>query len=272
MPGHAPDALLEETLASLRGLLGPDLDRLRVERAVVGIVCSGVLLSDGSGGTAGTPRPEDCCVAFDRRQPPSGAIVGLPVRKLFDPWPAEPYAHSLAVASLCALSAQWLNADRYRAVFDRDALDLVEFKAGMKVVLVGAFHSYIERIKAVAGLDLKVLELRPDALREEDMPFYVPAERAAEAVSAADAVIMTGLTVANGTLAGLLRLARPDAFVAVVGPTGSILPDALFRRGAKMASGCVLTDPAVALDLLSQGASARHLYGRCARKVNLLPR
>lgn len=266
------NAILDETSDALRGLIGPAWERLRVERAVVGVVCSGVLLSDGSGGTAGSPRPEDCCAAFDRRLPPPGAIAGLPVGKLFEPWPVEPYAHSLAVAALCALSAPWLNADRYRAVFDRDALDLVELKPGMKVVLVGAFHSYIDRIKAVAGLSLKVLELCPDALREEDVPFYVPAERAAEAVPQADAVIMTGLTVANGTLAGLLSLARPDAFVAVVGPTGSILPDALFSRGAKMASGCVLTDPGAALDLLSQGASARHLYGKCARKVNLLPR
>jgi uncharacterized protein (DUF4213/DUF364 family) len=79
------------------------------------------------------------------------------------------------------------------------------------------------------------------------------------------------MTVVNGTLEGLLALAAPEASVIVVGPSGSLLPDALFSRGVRWAGGCALTDPDAALELLAQGARARHLYGTCARRINLAP-
>ncbi|MBI5239045.1 MAG: DUF364 domain-containing protein [Elusimicrobia bacterium] len=263
------DGLLAETVAALRRLHGASWERLRVERAVVGVVFSGVKLSDGSGGLAGTPRPEGRWLQ-EAPQPP-GALAGLPAAGLLEPWPEDPYRRALAVAALNALSAPWLRPERYRVVADRDALALLELKAGMSVALVGAFSSYIDRLKAVSGLRLKVLELRAEALRDADRGLFVPAFRAAEVLPGCDAVLITGMTVVNETLEGLLALAAPKAQVILVGPSGSLLPDELFARGVRWASGCVVCDPDAALDLLSQGARARHLYGACARRVNLAP-
>jgi uncharacterized protein (DUF4213/DUF364 family) len=193
------------------------------------------------------------------------------VLSLFEPWPEEPFRRALAVAALNALSAPWLDGGRYRVVFDRDAFDLLELRPGMNVAMVGAFSSYIDRLQASAGLRLKVLELHEEAMRVQDMPLFVPASRAPEVVPACDALIITGLTAVNGTLEGLLSLASPKAEVIVVGPSGSMLPDALFARGARWVGGCALTDPDAALGLLALGAGARHLYGACARRINLAP-
>jgi uncharacterized protein (DUF4213/DUF364 family) len=264
-------SLLAETLGRLRGLHGPALAGLRIERAVVGVVFSGVKLSDGRGGLAGSPRPEDQLYGKDAATQPPGALAGLPVLSLLEPWPEEPFRRALAVAALNALSASWLEGGAYRVVYDRDALDLLELRPGMSVALVGAFSSYIDRLRSVPGLRLKVLELRESALREQDKPLYVPASRAAEVVPACDALVITGMTLVNGTLEGLLRLAAPTASVIVVGPSGSMLPDALFARGVRWAGGCVLTNPDAALELLAQGGRARHLYGNCARRINLAP-
>ena len=262
-------SLLAETLDQLRGLHGPALAGLRIERAVVGVGFSGVKLSDGSGGLAGTPRLEKYPSGKEASLQPPGALAGLPVLSLFEPWPEEPFRRALAVAALNALSAPWLEGGRYRVVYDRDAFDLLELRPGMSVVMVGAFSSYIDRLQAVAGLRLKVLELREAALRAEDLPLYVPASRAPEIVPGCDALIITGLTAVNGTLEGLLSLAAPKASVIVVGPSGSMLPDALFARGVRWAGGCALTDPDQALEILAQGGRARHLYGACARLINL---
>jgi uncharacterized protein (DUF4213/DUF364 family) len=264
-------SLLAETLDRLRGLHGPALAGLRIERAVVGVVFSGVKLSDGRGGMAGTPRREGGPSGREASARPPGALIGLPVLSLLEPWPEEPFRRSLAVAAVNALSAPWLEDGRYRVVYDRDALDLLELRPGMSVVMVGAFSSYIDRLGAVPGLRLKVLELREEALRPADMPLFVPASRAAEVVPACDALIITGLTAVNGTLEGLLSLAAPKAEVIVVGPSGSMLPDALFARGVRWAGGCALTDADAALELLAQGAGARNLYGACARRINLAP-
>jgi uncharacterized protein (DUF4213/DUF364 family) len=263
--------LLAETIERLRRLHGPALAGLRIERAVVGAVFSAVKLSDGRGGLAGTPRREGRPTGREALSRPPGALAGLPVLSLLEPWPDEPFRRALAVAAVNALSAPWLEDGRYRVVYDRDALDLLELRPGMSVAMVGAFSSYIDRLKAVPGLRLKVLELREEAMRAQDIPFYEPADRAPEVVPASDALIITGLAAVNGTLEGLLSLAAPKAAVIVVGPSGSMLPDALFARGVRWAGGCTLKDPDAALDLLAQGAGAHHLYGTCARRINLAP-
>ncbi|MFH1619050.1 MAG: DUF364 domain-containing protein [bacterium] len=264
------EAIITETLARLRGLHGPDLERIRIERAVAGIVFSGVKLSDGHGGMAGTPRPDSHPSPEDRQKPPPGALNGVPVLSLLEPFPQDPFRRSLAVAALNALSVPWMESGRHRIVYDRDALDMTDIRPGMSVTIVGAFHSYIDRLKSVEGLSLRVLELRKSAMREEDMPFYASPEKAQDIIPESDALIITGLAVANMTLEGLLRLAQPKASVVVVGPSGSMLPDALFRRNVSVVGGSIITDPDAALELLSQGAYARHLYGRCARRINLL--
>ncbi|HAH05727.1 MAG TPA: Fis family transcriptional regulator [Elusimicrobia bacterium] len=262
--------IFPETLARLRALHGPALEGVRIERAVVGIVFSGVKLSTGHGGMAGTPRPESLFPPRDKDAPPPGALKGRPVLSLLEPWPEDPFLAALAAASMSALSAPWLEKAAGRTVYDKDPLELLEVRPGMSVAVVGAFRSYIDRLKAVPGVQLKVLELRESALSEDHRPFFVPTERAGEVVPSSDLLVITGLSLVNGTLEDLLSLARKDAQVALVGPSGSILPDALFSRGVTLAGGCVLDDPDEALELLSQGGRAHHLYGRCARKINLL--
>ncbi|MFA5137696.1 MAG: DUF364 domain-containing protein [Elusimicrobiota bacterium] len=262
--------ILSETLSLLRELHGPSLERIRVSDAVVGIHFSAIKLSDGSGGMAGTPRPEDGPLPRRKCEVP-GELKGEPVLALLEPFVEEVFQRSLAVAAMNALSSPWLDHKRYRVVYDKDALDLVPLHAGMTVTLVGAFPSYIERLKSADGIRLRVLELRESAFHEEDKAYYVPAKEARAVIPDSDVLLITGLTLANETLDEFLGFLRPGTFAVVVGPSGSILPDALFRRDVSMASGCVLTDPDAALKLLSQGACARHLYGRCARKVNLSP-
>ncbi|MCX5787866.1 MAG: DUF4213 domain-containing protein, partial [Elusimicrobia bacterium] len=145
LPVSAPSALLAETIDKLRALHGPAWERLSIARAVVGVVFSGVKLSDGRGGLAGTPRADCCSLAKDKPATPPGALQGLPIRSLLEPWPEDPYRRTLAVAALNALSAPWLEGGRYRVVYDKDALDLLELRPGMNVGLVGAFPSYITR-------------------------------------------------------------------------------------------------------------------------------
>jgi uncharacterized protein (DUF4213/DUF364 family) len=262
--------IFPETLARLRALHGPALEDVRIEKAVVGVVFSGVKLSTGHGGMAGTPRSESLLPLKDKKAPPPGALKDALVLSLLEPWPDDPFLGALAAASMSALSAPWLEKTGCRAVYDKDPLDLMDIKPGMAVTVVGAFRSYIDRLRAVDGLRLKVLELREAALSEEHRPFFVPAEQAREVIPGSEVLIITGLALANRTLEGLLAMARKGSQVALVGPSGSILPEVLFSRGVTLAGGCVLSDPDDALELLSQGARAHHLYGRCARKINLL--
>ncbi|OGS28244.1 MAG: hypothetical protein A3J82_06060 [Elusimicrobia bacterium RIFOXYA2_FULL_69_6] len=88
---------------------------------------------------------------------------------------------------------------------------------------------------------------------------------------ASDVIIITGAAITNDTVDGLLRHIPAGARTAIVGPTGSFLPDAFFKKGVSMVSGAQIYNADKALDLLSQGGRAHHLYGTCARKINLSP-
>jgi len=109
-------------------------------------------------------------------------------------------------------------------------------------------------------------------LKADELPFFRPAELAAQILPDADVVLITGSTLVNNTLEDLLALTRPDARVTVVGPTVGMLPDAFLARGADVL-GCVrITEPDEFLDLLAEGGSGYHFFGRSAQKLVLARR
>ena len=50
----------------------------------------------------------------------------------------------------------------------------------------------------------------------------------------------------------------------MVGPTASMLPDAFFRRGVYAVGGVRVTDPDPLLDILAEGGSGYHFFGKYA--------
>ena len=85
-------------------------------------------------------------------------------------------------------------------------------------------------------------------------------------------VLITGSTLVNNTLEDLLALARSGTRVTIVGPTVGMLPDAFLARGADVL-GCVkITEPDSFLDLLAEGGSGYHFFGRSAQKLVLARR
>jgi uncharacterized protein (DUF4213/DUF364 family) len=152
-----------------------------------------------------------------------------------------------------------------------DAFDANEFRPEDQTVVVGAFVPFLKELKRRKQRFL-VLEKDPDTLKPEEMPFYRPAEMAREVVPQADVLLVTGTTLLNDTLEDLLAWARPEARVTVVGPTVGLLPDAFLKRGADYLGGVRITDPDGFLDLLAEGGSGYHFFGRVAEKVVLARR
>jgi len=210
-------AILPETLAAIRDVLGPELDGITVERAVIGLFFTGVKLDNGIAGACATPIktiPEAVCC-------PSSAM-------------AMPFP-------------------------------------GNKVVVVGAFVPFLRELNRRHQPYL-VLEQDPATLKADELPFFRPAEQAAAVVPEADVLLITGTTLINDTLEELLALASPTARVTMVGPTVSLLPDGLLRRGADILGTVRITDPDAFLDILAEGGSGYHFLGRTAQKVVLVRR
>lgn len=80
-------------------------------------------------------------------------------------------------------------------------------------------------------------------------------------------LIVTGVTLVNHTLEKILKVARQDAEIAVIGPTASLLPDALFARGVRVVGGVWVKKPDEMLDVLAAGGSGYHFFDSLAPRI-----
>ena len=273
------NSILAETIATIGTILGPELDEITVERAVVGLFFTGVKLSNGVAGASATPIksiPEAvCCPSSAMAMPFPGKLRG---RRAADLARAALSDHGIrravGIAAVNALAEVCWQRRPHPDVELRhgiDAFDATDIRPGDKVVVVGAFVPFLKELKR-RGQAFLVLEQDPATLKADELPFFRPAELAAEILPDADVVLITGSTLVNNTLEELLALSRPDARVTVVGPTVGMLPDAFLARGADVL-GCVrITEPDEFLDLLAEGGSGYHFFGRSAQKIVLVRR
>lgn len=268
--------ILDETIAAIGKILGPDLDAIVVERVVVGLFFTGVKLDNGIAGACATPLktiPEAvCCPSSAMAMPFPGKLRGRPAGELArEALCGEGIRRAVGIAAVNALAECCWRRQPHPGVLLRpgvDAFDATEIRRGDNVVVVGAFVPFLKELKRRRQSFL-VLERDPATLKAEELPFFRPAERAPEIVPQADVVLITGSTLVNATLEDLLALAKPEARVAIIGPTVGMLPDAFLARGADVL-GCVrINDPDAFLDLLAEGGSGYHFFGRSAEKIVL---
>ena len=253
-----------------------DLDSITVERAVFGLFFSGVKLSTGHGGLCFTPVKEIpeavCCPSSAKAMPFSGKLRGRGVRAyLEDIFSENILRRTLGIATLNALSTLvWDKTEHpeYELLLGADAFDEIDVKKYRKSVVVGALVPIIRKLMQ-ENADFHILEKDSRTLKEREMPYYLPPERAGECVSEADLLVITGVTILNDTLPGLLAMAKKDAEILVVGPTASMLPDCLFSKGVTMLGGIQVTKADALLDIISEGGSGYHFFGKYAERTVL---
>ena len=272
-------SILEETIATIYAILGSELDEMTVERVVIGLFFTGVKLSNGSTGSCATPIktiPEAvCCPSSAMAMPFPGKLAGRRAADLArEALSGHGIRRAVGIAAVNALADYCWQRRPHPDVElcpGVDAFDATEIRKGDKVVVVGAFVPFLKELKR-RGQPFLVLEQDAATLKADELPFFRQAEQAPEILPEADVVLITGSTLVNNTLEDLLALARPEARVTIVGPTVGMQPDAFLARGADVL-GCVkISAPDAFLDLLAEGGSGYHFFGRSAQKVVLARR
>jgi uncharacterized protein (DUF4213/DUF364 family) len=271
------EPILAETVAGIQRVLDDDLDRIVVERAVVGLFFTGVKLNTGIAGACATPLrsiPEAvCCPSSAMAMPFPGKLRGRPARELLKETEAPSgIRRAIGVATMNALADMCWQRRATPTVELRagvDAYDAADIQPGERVVVVGAFVPFLKALKR-SGQHFTVLEMDPATLKPDELAHFRPADEARLVLPSADVVLITGTTLLNDTLENLLALCRPEARVVMVGPTVGLLPDALLRRGVDVLGGVRVTAPDAFLDVLAEGGSGYHFFGRSAEKVVLV--
>lgn len=269
--------ILAETMGGIEKILADELDRISIERATIGLFFTGVKLNTGAAGACATPLrsiPEAvCCPSSAMAMPFPGKLRGRPVRDLLqETEAASGIRRAVGVATMNALADMCWERHAPRGVklcIGTDAYDAAAIQPGEDVAVIGAFVPFLKSLKR-ARQKFTVLEMDPATLKQDELPYFRPADQADAVLPSADVVLITGTTLVNDTLEHLLALCRPAARVIVVGPTVGLLPDAFLRRGADVLGGIRVTAPDAFLDVLAEGGSGYHFFGRSAEKVVLM--
>ncbi|NLV27037.1 MAG: DUF364 domain-containing protein [Methanomicrobiales archaeon] len=269
------DLILKETLELFAQNLPTPFSDITIEKVAVGVFFTGVKLSNGYGGICYTPIdliPETvCCTTSASSMPYCGKMEGVLIKDILSyiDSPA-PLVRGVIISIVNALSAWYIDIsqkERYNIEYDKDAFDLVDSKDPTKpVIVVGALWPVIHRLKE-KNIPYRIFELNKAALRDDELPFYVPPEKQDKALAEAGSVVMTGATMVTSTLEGLLSKIPSGVPVIIGGPTISIIPDRLFARGVTAIGGVTVTDPDNLISAIMQGGSGYHFFGVSAKKI-----
>ncbi len=255
-------------------LLRSEADDIHVTDLRVGVFYTGIKLSTGYGGVAFTPVQEIpeavCCPRSYSRMPDAGSIVGRRLEEVLG------YARSKNPLK-CAVGVAAINAASHEHVFNKhhaykihlhkDALEIVDIKGDHVVSMIGAFTPYIKKLKGVVK-ELHVYERSGRALEEEGLP-PKPTEPMRAALQRSDIVIITGSALVTQTLDEILSYTCGAREVILVGPTSSMRPDPLFRRGVTVIGGVRIDDADRMLRIVGEAGSAYTLLKECATRFSI---
>jgi len=239
----------------------------------VGVFYTGVVLSSGHAGMSYTPVQEIpeavCCPRSHAKMPAAGDLLNFQITDLMD-YALDDNALKAAVgiATINALSAILLEdeACQYKPSAYGNALDLVKITGEDTVAMVGAFPPFIKRIQEITK-KLFVIEKNPRVMGKGDMVEIEPEVRLKEIIPQANIIVITGVTLVNHTLGPILKLAGKASEIIVVGPTASVYPEPLFKRGVTVMGGVKITDAAKMIHLIGEAGSGYDFFENCADKV-----
>jgi len=157
---------------------------------------------------------------------------------------------NIARASLGLAAINSLTEIDLSKCVELNAGDLIAEKAKGKNVSVIGHFPFVDDFREVAR-NLWVMELHP---RPEDRV----AQDAEQFLPQSDIVAISGTTLINHTLPGLLRLCPGNSIKLLLGPT-TPMSEVLFDYGLDVVSGSMVTDEAVVLRHISEGANFRQL-------------
>lgn len=231
----------------------PDLDT-RVDRVCLGLGYTGVRLEGGEMGVCHSLLSEmapGCCHIIDQAGTLAGRLA-TELLSLANSWSLG--ERIIGVATMNALSQIIFEADPDRYSFrEGNLIDLLEVGHEDVVVLVGLIKPFIPILRSKAK-QLYVLER--GFRRERGI---LPDTACEQVIPKADVVIITGSSLANGTIDRLLEISENASTVALVGPTVSCVPDPLFERGVDLIGGIRVFDPDRAMRIIEEGGGTRQL-------------
>ena len=229
-------------------------DRLATDIRV-GLGYTAVALDDGRCGVAFTIHEreyESCTVLAE-----AGTLAGRKAAELIS-WIKQDDE------TACAVGLATVNAliTPSREAVEADILEQLSIGPNDAVGMIGYFGPLIDRIKKDARI-LHVFERKP-------IPEFgvLPATATPDLLPQCQVVIISGTTLLNRTIDGILDFCKTAREVAVLGPSTPFLPGPFKKRGVTILSGIQVVDTEKVLRIVSE-AGGTPSFGPFVRKLSM---
>jgi len=163
-------------------------------------------------------------------------------------------SRALAMSAINALTSALTEIPRGSRGLD--ILDLMTLGGDDTVAVVGYVEPLLDRIR---GLVRKVYVFERNWLRRRNA---LPDTLLHRLLPEATAVIISGSALLNDTIDSIIESVRPEARIALVGATGSVKPEPLFKAGIQYVGGFRANpgEEGIIAELIRLGAGTREVY------------
>ena len=234
---------------------------LRLERVVIGLSYTAVLLEDGGCGVAMT-LPEEggarCSSAPELERPLAGQTAREALQLLLTQGTTD-----RAVGLACANAL--LNRPRQE---DRtgDALKYIDLRPGDRVGMVGCFWPMLDALRA------RIKELLVFERKERGGDFWLPAEDAPRMLPGCQVALITSSSIVNDTLGDLLKAASGLREVVMLGASTPLVPEVFSGTPVTWVCGVQVTDAESVLRTASEGGGMFRFRGSIKKVCLAMPR
>jgi uncharacterized protein (DUF4213/DUF364 family) len=187
-----------------------------------------------------------------KQEPPSVREPGRLLKKSALELVRMAYSDSILEAAIGMAAINSLLEVNEERCQELNASQLIAEKGQDKKVAIIGHFPFVPRLREMVK-QLWVIEKNP---QKGDFP----EAEAENLIPRADVIGITGTAFTNHTIEKLLKLCRPEAYVVIVGDSAPLSP-VLFDHGINAISGTRVTEPQLALDCVSQGATYRQIKG-----------
>jgi uncharacterized protein (DUF4213/DUF364 family) len=253
--GSAVEEQRDLVIHSLLDAIGPDAARRSVAEVRLGLGYTAVVLDDGQAGVAYTLRDESeagCSVLQE-----AGSLQGQRADRIISRALTDlPLWRSIAMATINAMAPEGKFPE-----LDGNILDSLHISKDDRLGMVGYFAPLMtleNRVKEIVVLENKVLE---DGRVQ-------PSHRAPEVLPSCNVILLTAVTVINGTFNSLIGHCAKAREIVLLGPSTPMYPYIFASYGITWLSGIRVVDTSELLRIISEGAGARQ-FGKTVCKVNI---
>ena len=256
---NTENGMIGSLIKNIEKELGHTLHDITVEDARIGLAYTGIKLSNGYGGVAGTPLNElPGCICLHR---PIEAI-GKPASEVMQMSLSEDLLESVIGMATINTLAQMV-CEKYEYT-DMNVLEII--KKGDSVSMVGYFSPMIGRILKITQ-DIHVIE-KKEVL--DSRVTVVPEDKAHEVIHSSDVVIISGTTLINKTLDGLLELTRNVRDTIILGPSTTLASEPFFEKGVTAVMGVRIYDTDKMMEVVSLAGGTKQIHACCAEKIGFV--